>query len=435
MKKTIINYLVLSVFIISTLAITSCGDDSDPAPIAEITAFSLTSPVTAFGIIDATSNSITVNVPFGTDLTNVTADVTITEGATITPDPSAGVDFTSLSVVFTVTNGGTSVDFTVNVIVGPNPLRVVLVGHAAFESLSNETQTAYQHALDNNEGDNDVTQYIMFNELSTTDLSTTEVIWWHYSEFPSAGGTIGIVEGSEDLSLLYPAAALTSDVLSTLRAYGEGGGDIFLSAQAVPYVESIGRIGGEWGPNLFWGPDTEFVENPDNWGISFQEGNFEAGQFPADNDTYFLWDGLNRSDVSFEGVTYDAIFMSGPGNKKDRNNAWLFPPFFDASNPSFNGSIELPYTSPEEGNAIKARFETETGSTVRASFEWDPAAGGIELGTIVEFNPTSTWQGRVMTVGTATFEFFREPDGTTSPNSHAGNVTGLADNIIAAYRQ
>jgi uncharacterized repeat protein (TIGR02543 family) len=79
-----------------------------------ITAFSITTPVTAAGIIEESTKTIVVTVPAGTDRSNMTAEITFT-GTTVNPDSGSAVDFTA-PVVFTVTADEISQVYTVIVI-------------------------------------------------------------------------------------------------------------------------------------------------------------------------------------------------------------------------------------------------------------------------------------------------------------------------------
>ncbi|MDR3160434.1 MAG: DUF5018 domain-containing protein [Spirochaetaceae bacterium] len=84
----------------------------------EITAFSITAPVNAIGTVDETLKTITVNVPYGTSLTAMTASVSHT-GASISPDPMAAKSYAA-PVTYTVTaEDGTSQQYTVTVTYGP----------------------------------------------------------------------------------------------------------------------------------------------------------------------------------------------------------------------------------------------------------------------------------------------------------------------------
>jgi hypothetical protein len=82
-----------------------------------ITAFSLTSPVTATGLVDEAAKTVTINVPYGTKRTAMIPAITHT-GAGITPAPGKPQDFSDASpVIYTVTApDGSSQDYAVTVL-------------------------------------------------------------------------------------------------------------------------------------------------------------------------------------------------------------------------------------------------------------------------------------------------------------------------------
>jgi hypothetical protein len=109
--------LLLAVF---ALTIVSCGDD-DPAPVPssakEILSFSFTSPP-ATGVIAGTS--ITVAVPFGTDVSALTPTITVSDLATVSPTSGTAQNFSN-PVTYTVTaEDGTTQAYTVTVTLGQN---------------------------------------------------------------------------------------------------------------------------------------------------------------------------------------------------------------------------------------------------------------------------------------------------------------------------
>jgi hypothetical protein len=88
-------------------------------PAKSITSFNFTTPAVT-GVIDNTAHTITVDVPYGTGVTNLTPTITHT-GASISPASGVVQDFTSqLSYTVTAADGTTQV-YTVTVNVASNP--------------------------------------------------------------------------------------------------------------------------------------------------------------------------------------------------------------------------------------------------------------------------------------------------------------------------
>jgi hypothetical protein len=67
------------------------------APAPTITAFSFATP-SATGVIDQDAKTISVTVPYGTDVTALTPTVTVTDGATVFPASGVANDFTNPAV-------------------------------------------------------------------------------------------------------------------------------------------------------------------------------------------------------------------------------------------------------------------------------------------------------------------------------------------------
>jgi hypothetical protein len=284
-----------------------------------------------------------------------------------------------------------------------------LVGDPAnFNDLDTEIKEAYQWAIDEY---GSRASYIPFSQLSAGAIETAELIWFHYTTFPRPD--IGNGEP------IFPASALgaAKDVIAN---FYKAGGNLLLTGISGSYVAEVGRVAPEFGPtNLDIGGEA-FITNPDNWGISFLPSVFNPDDYPAGNDSYYLFAGLTRSDVTFEGVTYDAIFLSDGGAKKNRAHIWDFNKYYGDDLP---GGCDGP-------NQKKNKFEEDTNSKVRASFEWDPAACGVELGAIVEFEPASGFNGSAIVIGLGAYEWHLE-DGR--PGAWRANVEGITANAIEHF--
>ncbi|MFW5706485.1 MAG: DUF4960 domain-containing protein [Bacteroidota bacterium] len=387
MKKTLLFSLMLG--LILALGFSSCSKDEEDAD-ARITMFNFTSPVVAIGIIDEDAKTITVNVPFGTDLSNVLVEVVATEGATITPDPSSGIDFTSMVVDFDVTVGSTTNTYTVTVIEGENPLQLILIGDAPTldEVATQEIKTAYEWAKDKYQAK---AKYISFADLTQEDLDVANAIWWHQSTSPRT----------------MPPSAL--DAAAMITDYYKNGGNLLLTTHATGYLVELGRLTADWGPTGGGdGPDAN--PNPDNWGMSFLNEQYADG-----NGDHPLFEGLTLNEVTFGEETYDAAFLIDGGLKRDHSWLWDFNVM-----PVITDAVEDPALR-------KDYFEEMTNSVVRGSFEWDPADGKVDLGTVIEFNPDGDYDGTTITISKGAYEWYQSDDRT---NQFRGNIETLTSNAL-----
>ena len=397
MKKA--NYLGIMLIALVSMVFTACTPEEELE--AKLTSLFFTQPVAATGVVDEAAKTITVNVPYGTDLSNVVGTLSATEGAVVSPDITAGVDFSSLSVNFTVTNGEVTETYTVMVVVGENPLRIVLLGPAAtLDDLTYEEQkVAYQWALDTY---SEAAKYISFSDLPDADIETATVMWWHHTVFPKPDPW--------DL----PAES-TGNALTTITDFYKGGGNLLLTSLATSYLVEIGRLTAEYGPTNLDIPGEEFITNPDNWGLSYTDVA-DDDDYPDGNDTHYLFEGLTTSEVTFEGHTYDAIFLSDGGAKKNRAHLWDYNRFFP----------ELP-DGATDPNARKLAWEDATDALVRASFEWDPSLNGVELGAVVEFLPSGDYTGTSIVITAGAYEWNMEDERT---NEWQSNVEGITENAL-----
>lgn len=227
-----------------------------------------------------------------------------------------------------------------------------------------------------------------------------EVVWFHLLD--TAAGEI-------------PQTA--KDAASIISDYYKAGGDVFLTTHVSQYLVNLGRITEEYGPTG-GGNGNNWNENPDNWGISYMKINDTVNWYASDNDNHEFWTGLTTGSVTFEGLTYLAIFFVDAGFKKDASRLWDFNQI---------APVVEAVSDPAAPNACKEYFETATNSTVRASFEWDPAANGVELGTIIEWHPEGDYSGIGVTVSLGAYEWSYQ-DG--DDNQWESNVKGLTANIL-----
>lgn len=72
--------------------------------------------------IDHTNGVVNLTLPAGTDISSVTVDITLPEGATVNPASGSTLDFSSGPVIFTVSNNGVSREYTVTIAAYGNPM-------------------------------------------------------------------------------------------------------------------------------------------------------------------------------------------------------------------------------------------------------------------------------------------------------------------------
>ena len=406
-------------FIAAGLLWTGCDKDDDSTPdntSTSISIFEITDPFQAVGVISGTD--VTVDYPYGEDISAVNVAATVPAGASISP--SNPVDFSGGAVTFTVTNGSSTSTYTVTMVEGENPLRIVLVGDGDMANLPAESKVAYEWALGEYDAE---AAYISFSDLTADAISTANVIWYHYVSNPGvdsdgnpappqdANGD-GIYQASEVL----PASA--ANAAGIMESFVKSGKNLVLSGSTSTLVGAIGRIDEIYNPNNWWYNTGDPVQNPDCWGISFlPDTGPSLGDYPADNGSFWLWSGLERTAYSFAEGDLDGICLSPGGMKKDRQNNWFFIPMFE-------GQVD-----PDVLNSSKNKFEEVTSSVVRASTEWDALVGGIEFGVIVEFGPNGDFDGTILSVPVGAYEWDR-----TGGDGPITNVVELTRNALDRFK-
>mgnify|MGYP000468094405 CR=1 FL=1 len=172
MKRTSLSLLTgLFVFLLAGMVFTSCEEDDGTTPKAEITSFAIVNAgadgeTTIEGTIEQTS--ITVGVPYKTDLTQLVPQVELTKNAEVTPSSGDTLDF-SEPRNFVVTNGDLENTYQVTVN-KQDPTGPVL---KALDVTSVTTQDVYDDQIDQGAA----TVSVTYNELqsSTAVLKNVEV--------------------------------------------------------------------------------------------------------------------------------------------------------------------------------------------------------------------------------------------------------------------
>lgn len=171
MKKTRLFPLLGLMAILSiSLSFTACNDEDDPVPAeALITEFAITNAGAQAderveGVISGFD--ILVVVPFETDLTALTPDITLSEGASVVPASGTEVDFTDTRS-FVVTNGDESNTYQVTVELA-EPTAAVIT-EISFKAV--DTDEVYDGVID--QGERVIT--VTFNTLQSSMVEIHEI--------------------------------------------------------------------------------------------------------------------------------------------------------------------------------------------------------------------------------------------------------------------
>ena len=184
---------------------------------------------------------------------------------------------------------------------------------------------------------------------------------------------IGIGRGWEKL----PGDLANTATIEALKAFCHDGGNLFLTNHATQLTVALGRIDSGYAPGIFG--DGAGGENPDIWGVHPIIGNVEGQIYDhRDHEIY--------SGMTYEPSLYAGIYcFEGAGVKGDHNCMWDLNAYGLAPNP----------------NVVKA-WEELTNSTVLGT--WNHVVDYCCAG-IIDFAPTTTFAGRILAVGLASYEW------------------------------
>lgn len=339
------------------------------------------SPIMSFTInglpaaINDVNKTISLTLPDDTNLTALKPQIVLTEGVSIAPASGSTIDFTN-PVTFVVSSAGKNVNYVANVTVPVKGLVVAFLGTAATRAqITNMDEiTASNWLFDNFKG----AKYISFTDiLNGLDLSTINVIWWHF-----------------DSSQTLPTISYQPVVTNALKTYRANGGNLLLTAFASQYLDALGIVPSGKGPNNVFGDSLPGGgTSTDDWGMSF------VGR---------------ESHPIFQGLT---TYATGKANLLQA------------------GTYRLNHTGwwflPEWGGYVNgAGWRTQTGGTNLASESWDDALNGRV--TIAEF-PNSSTDKNAIVISMGAYDWYNETNSSGVPsqsNSFITNIKILTQNSI-----
>ncbi|MFT4203170.1 MAG: DUF4960 domain-containing protein [Chitinophagaceae bacterium] len=329
------------------------------------------------GTINETNRTITASVSPLLDLTALAPEITLADGASISPTSGTTVDFTN-PVTYTVTKDTATVTYTVTV---TTPETVAFLGTAASASdISNVDENAAWTWLSSV---NSLAEYVSFTAIKkgTVDLTEYKIVWWH-----------------EDDTQTLPTIASDATVLATFQTYYADGGNFLLSSFAALYVDALGIVPSGKGPNNAWSDSPVWLEATYPWGISF-----------AGHEDHAAFAGLTLTSDK----AYATAYMLSNGCYRHNNTAqW--------------------------------HIGTDWGDFGTAAV-WRSETGGIDLGssegdqyhssqvTMAEFAKTDA-HGAAIVIGAGCYDWYSEADPTNSANqptnAYISNIQLLTNNVL-----
>ncbi len=285
MKRSgkLFHLLGLAIMITVSFTFSSCDEDEPEPKEALITAFALinaggTGDTRVDGVIEGTN--ILVVVPYETDVTALTTDITLSEGASVVPASGTAVDFTDPRS-FVVTNGDISTTYQVTVDLAEPTSGVIT------DITITSASSAEEYEVEINQGDRIIT--VTFNDLQSTRGVISDIT------LLPAGTTYTTSSGNDTLDL-------TTDPTITLS---------FAGAQTVYTIDANVTAAGfnpentsvllnkSLGANLL----PAIIDNENNRGAAF-DGQYVYITSRKDGNFVYIWD--------VENPTADPITLTLP---------------------------------------------------------------------------------------------------------------------------
>jgi hypothetical protein len=328
------------------------------------------------GIINETLHTITVQVPKGTEVSNLTPTITLTEGATVSPASGVACDFTN-PVTFTATYKTASTSYVVTVKEMGAP-KVLYLGLAATQQqLNPEEQAAVAWMLSSIDG----SMYLSFADFAAgqVDLSQCKVIWWHLHK---DGGIDG--KGQFETN-----AADALSAIDQLKAYYNNGGAFLLTRYATYLPAYLGEA--DCVPNNCWGQaeaNAETINNP--------------------------W------EFSIAGHTDHAIWQNLLMNSENLNSVYTCDKGYRITNSTAQYHIGTDWG----GYATKAEFCSKTGA--------QDIAGGGDAVVAWEY-PANGTHGGIICIGSGCYDWYTVAEGVVE--YYHANVPKITENAINYLKQ
>ena len=262
--------------------------------------------------------------------------------------------------------------------------------------LSNGTTVRFNIAYEKKKGGN-VVAMLVADDYTASDDEKDAVAWFQQNYVAAGKGVlltpatiddldiekqsacwvmcdrIGIDKGWENL----PGNLASNATITALKAFANDGGNLLLTNHATQLTVALGRIPEAYAPGIYGSGDGG--QNNDIWGVHPVIGNVDGQIY--DHSKHEIYQGMTYHADLFAGI----YCFEGPGVKGDHNCMWDLNAYGFAANP----------------NVVKTWEET-TNSTVLGT--WNHVVDYCCAG-IVDFEPTTTFPGRILAVGLAAYEW------------------------------
>ncbi|QIL37979.1 DUF4960 domain-containing protein [Pedobacter sp. HDW13] len=444
-------FLLVAIILVLAGCKKSKNDDFKLDTQVQLSSFSINGTVAS---INQLTGAVTVNLPFGTDLTNLSPAMELPEGATANIINAKPLNFTG-AVAFRVVNGNLFKDYSVTVkIISPltslsvngvkatidnegrnvtlvlpdgtnlNGVAPIIESPAGIQVspasgvaqdftqpvtytfTKGTVSTTYQVNLISNS----ISQYAFIGTAGSRSAITNPdekaASDWFFTTYPTADyisfGSVATGQRLSNYKVIWwhfdsdqalPAQATAAGAVNALKAYRTAGGSLLLSSFAGRYVEALGVVPAGKGPNNVFGDflPNGFIENNSDWGISFKG-----------KESHPIFQGLDTYAPGKANLLQKGTFRLN-------HTAWWFLPDWG-------------------GYSNGTGWRQQTGGINLASEAWDDQLDG-RVG-IAEW-PQTNGAGNVVVITFGAYDWYSEPqNGAPTTNNYINNIRRLTKNAI-----
>lgn len=447
---------VLGLFIaVSVLLSCESNDDSSAFEIDKSVSLSTFSINGVAATINEGTGAVRVALPYNTEITALTPEVGIPEGATIVPDPNTPTDFTN-EVEYLLNNGNLYKSYKVNVTVNKPILKFSINGISATINDNNQTVkltvepeadiTNLIPQIEVSEGVSispvsevaqDFSEPVVYtvsiggfsteytvnvSQQSTgtkigfigtaatreaiVDLDEVAASDWLFSTFSQVEyislqniankdlAEFDVLWWHYDAAIELPQIAFNNGVINAFKDFRNNGGKLLLTTFATQYVEALGIVPGGEGPNNVFGDfGTNGFIADNNWGISY-----------VGKEDHPIFQGL-------ETFTQGKSYLLESGTFRQNHVSWWFLPDFGGYDNSEN-------------------WRNATGGINLASEDFDDS---LDFRVAIAEFPGSDSQGNVVVISLGAYDWYNENNANGDPsesNGFIGNIQLLTKNSL-----
>lgn len=375
------------------------------------------------GIIDNDANTILVVLPSGTDASNLSPEITIPDGQTVSPDSGAAQDFSGGPVDYIVTNTeGLTKTYSVEAqVIIPTKYAFLGLDDSIANLVDDDAKAAAEWMQTTYGAD---FEYIQISAMTATDIAEVKVAMLYYL---TPAEDLGFAATPDNVATMLPEGLRPGGAQAEiLKSWVKGGGDLLVAGDPTPVIFSIERV-----PANFTQPREPGNYVYSEFGCAGSTGCIDTGK-PADD----IW-GLGmrpgnnsqdrQGDAIFDGLTFQNGEFLALQNSATREVRLIWWQHFDGIlNPSCCGQdaatlFEQTFTATKYGTLSFIGDAFGYGAV-----EWKGTDGTNDANFDAQIG--TDFKGHVFSIENTIIGYEWDSNGTV--NDFQSNIETFTQNII-----